>query len=156
MKKLIFYVLLFALMSCEKVESIKQYKVDILNGTGALYGSGATGVRTFETFSIYKGFNISNYHDCKSITFIGSITANIDPKSLTYSDTCYLEIYNITDNSTITNSTIYTTSTTPVWVESENILDYFPDKDVDITVRLRKSKNGYMVGVYSASLYVNF
>lgn len=143
-------------MSCDKEESIKQYKIDILNGTGSLIGSGATGVRTFETSSVYKGFNVGNYLDCKSITFIGSITANIDPENLTYSDTCYLELYNITDNSIITNSTIFTTSMTPVWVESENILDYFPNKDIDITVRLRKSENGYIVGVYSASIYINF
>lgn len=87
---------------------------------------------------------------------IGSIKANIDSKNYTNTDTCYLELFNINNASIITKSTICTNSATPEWVESENILDYFPNKDIDLTVRIRSSKNGSVAGAYSASLYINF
>jgi len=156
MKNLILVILLLAFISCTKEESIKQYKIDLLNGNGSIYGSGTTGIRTFEAISTYKRFNKNNYHDCKSILFIGSLKANIDSKNYTNTDTCYLELFNITDASIITKSTICTNSAIPVWVESENILDYFPNKDIDLTVRIRNSKNGSVAGAYSASLYINF
>lgn len=147
--------MIIALISCDKEESIMQYKIDFLGGA-MISSSGKTGVRTFGSSAFFKGFNKNNYPNCKSIIFMGSIAANVDPVNKIDSDTCYLELYNITDTTIIPNSTIYTISNNLVWVESGNLLDYFPDKEIDITIRLRKSEKGYMVAVNAASIYINF
>jgi hypothetical protein len=71
-------------------------------------------------------------------------------------NTCYLELYNLTDSVAIANSTITTTSISPIWVASANLLNDLPDKDIDLTVKLWTEKEGNAVNFTSANIYINF
>jgi hypothetical protein len=147
MKKQVIFLSFIFLLSCAKDLEIKQLKIDFrLSGTST-GGSSATG-RIIDELQ-YFDFNINNYENCISVTLVGYISAS-DP------GTCYLDLYNLTDSVPIANSTISTTSLSNVWVESQNFLHEFPDKDIDLTLRIRSENDGEFVHLSSASLYINF
>lgn len=56
----------------------------------------------------------------------------------------------------ISNSTISTNETSFNWVESQNIVEDLPDKDIDVTIRLRSELDGSWVDLNSASLYIDY
>jgi hypothetical protein len=138
------------IVSCEKTENIiDQLKIDFVTGGGFEFSTGSSVGRTFESQMLIMDFNKNNYKNCSSIVFVGHLTSS---NAL---DKCYLEIFNLTDSIIIPNSTI-STSNGNKWYESENLINDFPDKDIDLTLKLRSGRDGTFVSFNSASIYINF
>lgn len=147
MKKQIIFLSFIFLLSCTKDLEIKQLKIDFHLPGFTMMGSSETG-RIFGELQ-YFNFNINNYGNCSSVMLVGIIGTD-DP------GTCYLDLYNLTDSVPIANSVISTTSSSHVWAESQNIVEEFPDKDINLTLRLRSENDGDFVGFKSASLYIDY
>ena len=148
-----FKILLLILISCcfttcDK-SNIEQLKIDFTSGTGIQFGTGSVQGRTFETEMLYKNFNKKHYRDCKSIIFVANLICSSGKKG-------YLELYDNTDSVIIANSILTANSTYWTWKESENLINDFPDKDIDLTLKLRSESESYTVSFNSASLYINF
>lgn len=147
MKKIILLIILpIFLGSCDL--DIKQLKIDFKI-------SGTTNTTSFSEGEIldqyrYFDFNKKNYGTCSSITLVGFIRTKDTHSS------CFLELYNLTDSVVISNSTISTNKTSFNWVESQNIVEDLPDKDIDVTIRLRSELDGSWVDLNSASLYIDY
>lgn len=148
---LLLFVFLFA---CEKEmeievpqNEIKQLKIDF----PSLTMSSSTESGTILDEMIYFNFNIGNYVNCDSIIFAGLINVQISGHT-----TCFLELYNLSDDVPIANSVISTEKTVPVWVLSQDILKEFPDKMIDLCLRLRVDQDEHYANVSAASLYVYF
>jgi len=101
-------------------------------------------------------FNINNYTNVDSIIFaanMGSFNTNTN---------CIVELFNITDNVEIQGSTLITNSDTKfpgliyggIWCQTQNILDKFPNKDIDLSIRIKSSRNGTDVNVNRGILLV--
>ncbi len=147
--KILFLAIL--LVSCKKTE-IKQLKIDFTTGTYGIiqFVTSSAAGEIFEKELIYLGFNKNNYVGCESIIFTGCLGSNL------WGNQCFLELYNLTDSTVISNSTISASSGIHEWIESQNLLKYFPDKDIDLTLKLRTEDEGTTVFFTSASIYINF
>lgn len=153
MKSNILLLTLFSLllMNCEKsdVTEIKQLKIDLFSGGGSPSTLSSDGI-IFESQIKYKDFNIGNYKNCSKIIFIASI------KSSEANNDCYLELYNLTDDIEISNSLVSTNTTELEWVESDNLIGSFPNKNIDLSLKLKTQNDGIGVSLRSASIYVYF
>ena len=159
--QLLIIISIFLMFSCNKSDDniqIKQLKIDIVPGSGGLmYSTSTTRGLSFETSNLYIGFNKNNYVNCKSIIFEGCLAVYYNPiQAKVHTDTCYLELFNLTDSTIIAKSILCTTSYSPIWLKSQNIISDFPNKPIDLTVRLRTFYEGYVVNFTSASLYLDF
>jgi hypothetical protein len=92
-------------------------------------------------------FNKSNYTDVDSIVFSASL------ESFDTTANCVAELFNITDNTSITNSLIKTNKLTTVWVRTKNIFAGLPDKNIDLSIRVSQDKETQSGGaIYDAVL----
>jgi hypothetical protein len=155
MKKILVLAIIISvnLMSCEKSKldelAIKQLKIDLYTGGSSQSTSNSEG-QTYESKILYKNFNIKNYQGCDSIVFVASL------KTYSGNNRCYLELYNLTDDTAITNSILSTYFTNLTWIESPNLFDSFTEKDIDLTLKLRTEKQGVLVSFRYASIYIYF
>ena len=159
--QLLIIISIFLFFSCKKSADnlqIKQLKIDIVPGSGgATYNTSITRGTTYETSNLYTGFNKNNYVNCKSIIFEGCLAVYYNQvQAKVHVDTCYLELYDLTDSAVISNSILRTASYSFIWLKSQNIINNFPNKPIDLTVRLRTYYEGYDVSFTSASLYLDF
>lgn len=88
--------------------------------------------------SLYK-FNIDNYPNVTSVTF-GTLLKSTDVET-----NCVVELYDLTNDVVIANSTIESNSSTGEFKTSANILNDLPSGTVDLTYRLRSSTDGVFV-----------
>lgn len=97
--------------------------------------------------SVYiTNFDKRNYVGVDSIVF----SALLYPDDSTY--LAHVELYNVTDGIPITNSDISTN--TYEWVESGNIYDDLPDKEIDLTFQVRLSTYGGHGSLRRAELFL--
>ena len=106
----------------------KQIRVPFTVGS---FGADTTG--WFTRAQIYK-FSKLNYVNVDSITFVAYMRGGTDGE--TYG---IARLYNLTDSVFIENSLIQTASLQRVWVESGNLYDYLPEKEIDLTIHFKKS-----------------
>jgi hypothetical protein len=152
-KILLAVFIFFTLFCCEKDDSegllTKQLRIDFCAG-GVTHSCGSVEGRTMESTLLYTDFNKNNYKYCKSIIFKASML------TMTGGCTCYLELYNCTDSTVIPNSALSTSSRENVWVESRNLINDFPDKNIDLTLKLRTDVENRYVAFNAAHIYINF
>lgn len=110
------------------------------------------GIEGFETeTSILTGniflrnFNKKNYPQLRSITF-SAFLIGADP------DQIIVELYNETDGVVIQNSLISTSSTEYVWVDSQNILNSLPNKEINLTLSIHSTTADGGGGISDAML----
>ena len=151
-KCLILAISLVFVLGCEKDEdNISKVRIDLYPGAGAaaIETSSSNG-KVFDEYILYQSFNISDYKGCKSITLSASL------RSSSIDSNCYLEIYDLTNNDVINKSTISTNNTASTWVNSANLVEEFPNKDIDISLRLRSENENVHVTCLAAYLYIEF
>jgi hypothetical protein len=84
-------------------------------------------------YSIIK-FNINNYPNVDSAIFVAKLGI------WDSSNFCFADLYNLTDNVKISNSTLKTNSRTSIYVQSMNIVSSFPKKEITLSIYLRSQK----------------
>lgn len=92
-----------------------------------------------------RNFNKKNYPQLKSISF-SAFLIGADP------DQIIVELYNETDGVVIQNSLISTSSTEYAWVDSQDILNSLPNKEINLTLSIRSTATGGGGGIYDAML----
>ena len=114
------------------------------------YGTSRSQYTYLSSSAIIK-FNKNNYIGVDSIIFVPHIDAWMGDDNY-----CIAEIFNLTDSTEILNSLVKTNSKNRIWVESGNIYDSFPEKEIDICVRFKSLKDGddYRVGINRAWLFL--
>ncbi len=94
-------------------------------------------------------FNKNNYNNVKSIVFGASMyTSNS-------SGNCLVELWDLTNNVKITNAALSTSSTTEIYVETENILDYLPDQEITLAIKIASGTEDVGAWVSKAYLFIN-
>lgn len=93
-------------------------------------------------------FNKSNYTDVDSITF--AAVGRSDSSNVF----CTLELFNVTDSLRIQGSSIQTNSKVFKLFESNNIVSILPNKEIALAISIRSSKQGTLVEVQQAHLFV--
>lgn len=122
----------------------KQIRLSItnsVNGVNSIIGE-------ISDRAFIRKFKSDNYADIKSIIFSAKITTT-DPSS-----NCLVDLYNLTDDEPIPNSLIQSTNLNGEFVESDNIIDDFPDTEIDIAIRIRSEIDGVWVNIHSAEIYL--
>jgi hypothetical protein len=92
----------------------------------------------FQTFRLIK-FNKLNYSNVDSITFVPSMYTPIA------SNKVYVQLYNWTDNVEIANSELTSNTTDYIFIESKNIFDQLPNKEITLGIRLKSESSNYYV-----------
>jgi hypothetical protein len=92
-------------------------------------------------------FNKSNYANVDSIVFSASLESGDTTAN------CVAELFDVTDNTSVTNSFIETNKLNAVWVRSKNIFSGLPDKNIDLSIRVSLDKDvQYYGAIYDAVL----
>jgi hypothetical protein len=89
---------------------------------------------------IIRKFNKSDYALMQSAVLSGSVI--VEPEAIGY-----IELFNLTDNVSIVGSKITVTSTSELWMDSENFISNIPDKEIDLALRIWTSVDGKLVQI---------
>lgn len=92
----------------------------------------------YETLTLIK-FNKNNYPGVDSIIFTPSAYSNAAGIN------CYVQLYNLTDNVPIENSTVQSDVYDYIFIDSGNIYNYLPDKEIDLAIRIKSGRKGTIV-----------
>jgi len=149
MKRILIFIclpLLLIFIQCDEEEAqIKQLRIELWGGTSALGTLSTIGLIAKDDI-FYHSFNKNNYLGLKSIIFTAKLMS-------TQSDNdCILELYNLTDKTAIDSSALASHSAERL--ESGNLIEYFPDYDIGLTIRLRTESSNVFVTFSSAYLYL--
>ncbi|MCU0446740.1 MAG: hypothetical protein MUE85_17675 [Microscillaceae bacterium] len=98
-----------------------------------------TASRTASQYDLIK-FDKRNYISVDSIVFSARM------RSAVATDSCVVELVNITDNQVVSNSILYTKSETFVWQDSRNIFSALPNKEITLGVQVRSRKGALVEG----------
>lgn len=147
---ILFITCCLVISSCDKSDenAIEQLKIDLNAGTA--FATDKEDGSNMGTRIIYKDFNINNYKGCTEIILVASMESSQPDNK------CLLELYNLSDSIEIQNSLISTSSTEYEWIESQNLIEYFPKKDIDLTLKFSSQNEGQYVDFRYASLYLYF
>lgn len=126
-------------------EEIKETKY-VCNGSGGFYdkqtvlviwsiGAGAVGGGPSSIIGNLPDFNLKNYAEVDSIVYV--------VKASSHYSNGFIELYNLTDNQPIPDSKITINTETYSKFVSRNLINKFPDKNIDIGIKLSNSSNGY-------------
>ena len=146
-------VLCFHLQSCEKEQEQNSISINLdkqirLNFPYmSVFTNSTSGVILSPGFSLID-FNKSNYENVDSIVFSASISTDDTTAH------CIAELFDLTDNIVIFNSLIETNKHNTVWVESKNIFASLPDKNIDLSIKLRTDKQGSGASIFDALILI--
>ena len=102
-----------------------------------------------DSLEVINNFDISNYTNADSITF-SSYLQTTDPN---VSDT--LDLYDLTNNMVINNSTLISDSTSLDWkTTSINFLDILPHTPIKLGIRQKSGQEGTVVRYYLPMLTI--
>ncbi|KAB2877436.1 hypothetical protein F9K33_16400 [bacterium] len=93
-------------------------------------------------------FDIRNYTGVDSVIFVAfGLSGNV-------ASSCIIELYNLTDSSTVQNSTLSTTSNSYVLLQSGNLFGHLPEKEITLGIKLKPSIPGQFAGVGKNFLFL--
>jgi hypothetical protein len=98
-----------------------------------------TATRTNAQYDLIK-FDKRNYIQVDSIVFSSRM------RSALATDSCIVELVNVTDNQVISNSILYSKSETFVWQDSKNLFASLPNKEITLSVQVRSKKGAQVEG----------
>jgi len=125
----------------------KQVRLPFGWGAGYYTNDTTEWIQSDISYTLNK-FDVQNYTNVTSVIF-SALLDTADSKS-----NCYVELYNLTDDAPIPNSQIETKSETTIWVDSPNLIDSFPDKEIELAVRVRSETQGVSVSVLNPQIYL--
>lgn len=114
--------------------SLYQVRFQLISLTGI--GSSSTTGDLAPAWQYLRKFRKSDYNSMQSAILSAHIYSNNS------SFDCIVDLFNLTDNVPITGSEVTTSSTSRVWIDSENFMNNIPDKEIDLAVRIRTSSSG--------------
>ncbi len=114
-----------------------------------------SGITTFDTtwetletaFALFS-FNVDNYVGVDSVIFSVVTTMNNEQ------DTCFVQLFNLTDNLPIESSYIWSNNYESVRIMSGNIFNELPNKEIDLTIRIHGSIGEYPNIVFASTPYL--
>jgi hypothetical protein len=128
----------------------KQIRLAFSESVFAVSSQGAREMVTSESQQLIK-FDKRNYIGVHKITYCPNVAA---------SDSAlegYVELYNITDKQPVLKSRIRVVGTAFEYIESENLYEYLPEKEITLGIRLLikdKSPNRYISSAGKAYLFL--
>ena len=122
----------------------KQIRLDF--GYGGISTSDTAGKFSSGMSNLLK-FKKSDYVDVDSIVFVTSVGVE-SPASMV------IQLYDLTDSLYIPNAQITTTQPWETVVQTGNIFNDLPDKDIDIAIHIRTTIEGKYVQTGSAVLFL--
>lgn len=129
MKKIIVFFLAIFLLSCDE-EILYDKEVRLyFNLLGGIGGCTTAPMILLEP-NYLRHFNKKNYPNIKTITFTALIKGENSNKNI-------IELYNVTDGIVVEKSLISTSSLEHTWVDSEDILNSLPEKEIDLSISMR-------------------
>jgi hypothetical protein len=128
--------------------SINQLRFTIVY-TGPLSTGSSPKVISTEFGTELLKFNMHNYAEYDSAIMVvdGAKTWDANSKYT-------VELYDLTNNQPIPNSEAHTNSTTRVRINSQNIINSFPDSEIDVGLRIRSEIDGVWGDSYSIYLFL--
>jgi hypothetical protein len=104
-------------------------------------------------------FNKLDYANVASIKFGVTITAGIDPMhaSPTSTNTASVELFNVTDNVSVSNSEVQVTATGSgkiSFVETGDLSASLPAKEIQLIIRIKTSDSNHMASAASPYLFI--
>ncbi|KAA9345761.1 hypothetical protein [Adhaeribacter soli] len=127
--------------SCKNEEVIPNLDKEVrLNFPFEYWPSNKTQFELSPKYTHLIKFNKTNYSGLTSIKLYSAMATEV------VGDTAELELFNITDNTAVANSLLMasTPSLSYQLVQSSNIINELPNKEIDLGIRL-KSKKGQFV-----------
>ncbi|MFH2144133.1 MAG: hypothetical protein ABIJ97_17030 [Bacteroidota bacterium] len=94
-------------------------------------------------------FNKDNYSNIESIVFGASIYSSSS------SSNCIVELWDITNNSIIANSSLNTSNINETYIESQNILLNIPNGEITLAVKIKSDTENSGAWISKAYLFVN-
>jgi len=101
-------------------------------------------ISPYSTYNLIK-FNKQYYVGVDSIVFTCSLK-NDDPTNKVYA-----ELFNLTDSLSISNSQIEANKVNYDYIDSKNIYNSLPNKEITLAIRIRTEKNGVWVSTGKTS-----
>lgn len=161
MKTKLFILILFAVLlsSCEKdcpcdlmeeATTDKQVRLDFQFGSTVWNSTVSTpGEVLPEQFSLLR-FNLYNYENIDSVIFAAKIWSSQK------NNDCMVDLYDLTNNEVIPNSQIKTSSNDFLgsYVFTQDIKDNFPDKEIELGLRIASQNEGITVSIYRAHIFI--
>jgi hypothetical protein len=139
---LIFLIIILFGISCKGSEgpagpsgdSDKQIRINF----GGTWGTNSTSWQfsPYAAFDLIK-FNKANYIGVDSIVFACCLVSGSS------NDTCFAELYDITDSVSIQNTVLQTNSISWIYQYSGNIYSMLPSKEITLTIRLKNQTSGF-------------
>ena len=127
--------------------SDKQVRIDFQFASILFTDSSNPGLITTIDQGIVR-FNKGYYLNVDSIILVSDMWSNVS------NNKCYVELYNITDNVTVSGSLIETSSTLPTYISSNDFKNNLPTKEITLGLRIRSESEGKTVGVFKASIII--
>ena len=111
------------------------------------HGTSSTDWRILPESSHLIKFNKNYYVNVDSIIFICSLGNDGSSDA-----SVFVDLYNVTDSLPIANSLLQNNTNPYAWVESGNLLDELPSKEINLAIRIRNETQGTGGGIASAFL----
>ncbi len=100
-----------------------------------------------EVWSLMK-FNVHNYTAVDSVVLFALVES--DNSSVN----CIVDLYNWTDDEIIPGSEIMSNSTTLTWINSGNLFNELPNKEISLALRIRSETGSVLVYCGDATLFL--
>lgn len=103
----------------------------------------------YQTYYLLK-FSKKNYSNVKSIIFTASLYSSKQ------GNTCYLELFNVTDSTVVENTLLTSDEKSYVFKETGDIYKNLPDKEINLAIRIRSAAKGtYVATGKTAYLFIS-
>ncbi len=129
--------------SGKDAQSDKQIRLDFPQAT---FSTADTAGALPPANCVLVAFNKSNYVGVDSLVFAACLATNDT------SATCLAMLYDATNGRAIDSSIVSTTSSSPTWCFSKNSFASVPAGTINVSVKLRPSRQGAFVTFYSGVL----
>lgn len=142
--KILITLTLILFIACKKEETIspidKQVRLEF-SSLGDFYTHDTVWTMPFFITHQLIKFNKHdyNYNRVKSIIFSPSMRTEDENVS------CYIDLYNVTDSVPIAGTLLVTNDKTYRFVESMDIKDFLPNKEITLSLRIRSQRRGTFV-----------
>lgn len=132
---------------CNGLDGLGYQQTRLLIYHGGASGGNFSGISSTTRFKLGEltRFDIRDWENANSIKY-NSIVRTTD-----INNNVILELYNETDNSIISESTITSNNLEFEIIESANLVDNFPEKEITLSLYIRSENNGTSVNFHGKS-----
>jgi hypothetical protein len=126
--------------------SVRLDKLERLEVGPSHVGNNSTDwVLSLESTNQLIKFNKLDYANVDSITFVASLVNSEPINHIAGINHAYADLFNVTDNVSVNNSQVQSTSSDYIFVESRNIYHDLPNGEITLGVRLKSESSNFVV-----------